>query len=275
MKEKIKKNLIWSIIFLSLSFIFLIFTNLIYSPSIGYLVGKLISQIGIWFVIIGIIAYVVWRFGFHKNKSLLFIFSLLFFVTAMFTSATNIMERYAISRLQDSFNKVPEEEVENKTYYSVIDEEWEDFYSEIGQFKASFPTYPEHEIYDVPLFDTGLVGRLDEYVTEKTDNTTFIIFVGTYPPEIDISKPEFGLEAGVNNAVESFEGNRLISSHFTTFNEYHAIDYLIQNKGLDVYVKGKIFMKGQNRYQLLYTYGSGDYRESDHNRFINSFELLK
>jgi len=85
MKEKIKRNLKWSIVFLSLSFIFLIFTNSMHSPSVGYLVGRLIPQIGMWLVIIGIIAYSIWRFGFHKKKGLLlFIFSLLFFVAASF-----------------------------------------------------------------------------------------------------------------------------------------------------------------------------------------------
>ena len=160
-------------------------------------------------------------------------------------------------------------------YPFIFNEEWKDFHSEIGQFKASFPIYPEHKTYNVPLFDTGLVERLDEYIAEKADGTIFTIFVGTYPPAIDTSKPEFGLEAGVNNAVESLRDNELISSQFTTLNEYEAIDYLIHNKEFDIYIKGKMFMKGQTRYQLLYTYGSRNYKESDCNQFINSFQILK
>src|SRR3989344_4977360 len=74
-----------------------------------------------------------------------------------------------------------------------------------------------------------------------------------YPSQVDTSVPETNLEGSVNGTVQSIDGT-LISSNFTYFGTYRAIEYLIYKKDGNAYIKGKNILVGQNMYQIAVAY---------------------
>ena len=149
---------------------------------------------------------------------------------------------------------------------------WKEFNSTIGKFKATFPTYPEYETQNIEI--RGFSLKYDIYSSETSDGTTYMINMVTYPSGVDTSNPDINLEGSLNGALASDEGNKLISSNFTYFNGYRALDFLIINGDI-IYMKGKIIMVGKTLYQIMVAYESQNYNESIYNNFINTFIITK
>ncbi len=163
--------------------------------------------------------------------------------------------------------------IERVTNY-FIGTEWKEFHSITGQFKVYFPSYPEHETTTLP---TPLVGEefiFDSYNAIENNGTDYMVGVARYPFEFDSSWHDYLLEGGINGAIASFEGNKLISSEFITFRGHKAVNFSLQNKIFDVEMKGIFFLRGQNLYELIVVYSQESYNESDYEKFINSFQLL-
>ena len=142
--------------------------------------------------------------------------------------------------------------------------EWEYFHSTIGQFKILFPVYPEYKTH---FLDTG---RLDMYIAEQSDGTTYLVEVGEFLPEIDTSNPEILLKEGLKQMLSS-EDNELISSNFTIFDGYKTLDFSIRNKKYNFISNGRMMIVEERFYQLIGT----DSKENDYSKFINSFQLIK
>src|SRR3989344_2714754 len=113
-----------------------------------------------------------------------------------------------------------------------------------------------------------------------TDNSTWKDFNGAfylitfinYPSQVDTSVPETNLEGSVNGTVQSIDGT-LISSNFTYFGTYRAIEYLIYKKDGNAYIKGKNILVGQNMYQIAVAYEPSNSSNVQFDRFANSFQL--
>src|SRR3989344_4448926 len=93
-----------------------------------------------------------------------------------------------------------------------------------------------------------------------------------YPSQVDTSVPETNLEGSVNGTVQSIDGT-LISSNFTYFGTYRAIEYLIYKKDGNAYIKGKNILVGQNMYQIAVAYEPSNSSNVQFDRFANSFQL--
>ena len=79
------------VIFLVISFLFIVFSTPF--KSVGHFVGGLLTTIVSWTIILGIITYLIWCFGFKKRENLfLFIFSILFLLATLFQFAVSIFE---------------------------------------------------------------------------------------------------------------------------------------------------------------------------------------
>jgi cytochrome bd-type quinol oxidase subunit 2 len=84
-----------SYVFLAVSLLFLALSTPF--NDFGYLIGKLIQLIVLWVIILGIIPYLIWRFGVRSNKRkdfLIFIFSILFLLASFFRFAGSAFEGY-------------------------------------------------------------------------------------------------------------------------------------------------------------------------------------
>lgn len=85
------------IILLVISLLFIAFSTPF--KNAGYFVGRLLAIIVPWAIILGIITYLIWRFGFKKREKLfLFIFSILFLLVALSQFAVDVFDGYVVNR---------------------------------------------------------------------------------------------------------------------------------------------------------------------------------
>lgn len=148
-----------SIIFLALSLLFIAFSTPF--KSAGYFVGSLLATIVPWAIILGIIAYLIWRFGFKKReKLLLFIFSILFLLASLFQFAVSIFEGYVSQKISD----IPLEKLSYNSPPSKI---------EIKDLSASieFPSeYSKPAYEDKSRERNGQLIKAGSYKTSNLDN---------------------------------------------------------------------------------------------------------
>jgi hypothetical protein len=139
-----------------------------------------------------------------------------------------------ISAVSDGISKNKTEKV--VTNYFTDTSTWKDFNSTLAGFKATFPVYPTHETE--PLDFGGYSLNMEMYSAESSNGVFYAINFVTYPNEVDTSVPENNLEGSVNGTLQSIDGE-LISSNFTYFGQYRAVEYLIYKKDGTAYVKGR------------------------------------
>jgi len=168
----------------------------------------------------------------------------------------------------------PEKETADEIINRFTYEEWKDFSPLTGEFKIRFPINPIHQTDTIPVPHTDLVANFNMYTTgDKINDAIYFIYITESPVdpmEIGVSNP---LEIALNGMLLSKLNLKLISSEATTFGEYEALDFLIQEKP-GVFMRGKLIMAERTLYQLVVAYESETYKESDYSRFINSFELF-
>lgn len=112
------------------------------------------------------------------------------------------------------------------------------------------------------------------YSAEESNGSFYLITFTEYPPQIDMINaiPEDVLEGSMNGTIKSLDGT-LVSSNFTYFGSYRAIDYLIYKKDGTAYVKGKNILVDQRMYQIIVSYEPKNSSDIQYNKFVNSFLL--
>ena len=158
------------------------------------------------------------------------------------------------------------------TNYFTDNSTWKDFKSTLGSFRASFPVYPTHETEPLNLPGLSQPVNMEMYSAEESNGAFYLITFINYPSQVDTSVPETNLEGSVNGTVQSIDGT-LISSNFTYFGTYRAIEYLIYKKDGNAYIKGKNILVGQNMYQIAVAYEPSNSSNVQFDRFANSFQL--
>jgi len=170
--------------------------------------------------------------------------------------------------------EAPNKEEERIYNHTTANQEWIDLLSEADGFKIKFPAYPTHESDN--LFNSYLDAFVDyDTYSIELDEMSYVIAVTKFPPDVDNSDPESMLEYGLNKAISSFQGLKLISSQFTSFDGHKAQDFLVYNEPYDTYIKGRSIMTEEALYELMVTYESQNYKENDFGRFITSFQLVQ
>jgi len=203
---------------------------------------------------------------FSRGEIIVIIFGIIFFGLTLL----GILSYLVPNDYNLSSDKTVEEKVVN---YFTDTSAWKEFNSPIGQFRAEFPTYPNHETESIEVPNTQLTLKYDSYTSEEVNGTIYIIGFTTYGFEIDTSNPENNLEDALNGMLISTQGNKLVSSNLTYFDGYRALDFLVQNN--TIFLKGRGIMVGQTLYQLMVGYESKNYSENNYNKFINSFTILR
>jgi ribosomal protein L37AE/L43A len=164
-------------------------------------------------------------------------------------------------------------EAQENAKISLSDSKWQEFNSIIGSFKISLPKLPMHEVQNQKVEGLSNPLKIDIYTSEVNDSLVYVIAYIEYPAEINTSNPENILEGVVNGLVNSDKDNKLISTNFTYFGSYKAIDFLISNTNQDVSFKGRSILVRQKLYQLYETYRDSAHNDINFNKFINSFQL--
>jgi len=159
------------VIFLGISLLLLVFTTSF--RSVGYFVGSFLAVLVPWTLILGVIAYLIWHFGFKKRKKLfLFIFSILFLLAAIFQFAVDVFEGYVTQKVSD----IPLEEISSDiSFLNPSKIEIKDLRSTI-----EFPSeYPDPEYTDKSRERNGRLIKVSSYKTSNLDNNGRVFFDGS------------------------------------------------------------------------------------------------
>ncbi|SCA62910.1 hypothetical protein SCG7086_AF_00200 [Chlamydiales bacterium SCGC AG-110-P3] len=156
----------------------------------------------------------------------------------------------------------------------VVDpyEEWRQYVSAIGHFRADFPTTPQTVSEDLPVPNSNLIVKSHIYVSEDIDGTTYMINVIVYPSDIQAGQTDRTLEKIMNDMVAANPTNRVRSVDFTEFQGYRTLDFFIENP--QVYVNCRVFLVGKRLYLLVVIDKVEQYRDQDFQHFLEKFKVL-
>ncbi len=137
-------------------------------------------------------------------------------------------------------------------------------------FKVDFPGFPETE--RETLQSEGYSIPYTAYTKDTSDGE--VVYIAAVYDYSGLELNENGaLEGAVNGAVQGTEGAKLISSQFTTYKGFNAIDAYytapVEGKTYDAHIKGII--KSKKMYAL---FGVGT-TKTEFDKFVGSFSFTK
>ncbi len=225
MEAKNNKNRL-GIIFLALSLVFLAFSTPF--ESVGYFIGGLLTTVVLWTIILGVIAYLIWRFGFKKReKLLLFIFSILFLLASLFQFAVSIFEGYVAQKISD----IPLEELSYNSSSSKV---------EVKDLSVSieFPSeYPNPEYEDKSRERNGRLIKAVSYKTSNLNNgevafdgpglKQFLFNFAECPADLGCT-----LEKEVSDLVlaQELKGGKIFRNEIITEGETRIVDIIFERE---------------------------------------------
>jgi len=219
-----------SIIFLLLSLVFL--TLDIPFKSAGYVVGSLLVVVIAWTAILGVIAYLIWRFALKKREGLLlFTFSILFLLASLLQFAVGVFEGYVLSKVDEIdialTNKSPE------TYEQVGNL----YRNREYNFRIKFPEGWEQQVGDGPHIvrkATNGSGTISIAVNKLPEN-----FSGLVTSITDVYTAEEYREETGDYITEQFPESAIIASGETKISNRDAfwISYETPYSTLDINVE--------------------------------------
>jgi len=154
------------------------------------------------------------------------------------------------------------------------DKSWQTYNSATDQFSIDVPSYPSRDSKDNIFAETGDTNDTYSYhfYTSKSGNISFFISKYIFSYQIDVSNEDQVLEKMLNNFI-SGSGGKLMSSNYTYYSSYRALDFLIEIESESKLARGRILLVGQTPYLLIYEYPALSFVDTDYQKFINSFEI--
>ena len=148
--------------------------------------------------------------------------------------------------------------------------ESKEFVSTEYGFKAMFPGLPTTERQNVAVQGYNLTQTF--YSKVIGGDKYYAIAAIDYPAEFDMSDTKARLEGALNGSAQNISDGQLLSSSFTKFGTYDAIDGTITGtqSGEPVTVRARNILVGQRLYTILVI----GVTESEYNSFRDSFQLL-
>ncbi|OGK43426.1 hypothetical protein A2956_02460 [Candidatus Roizmanbacteria bacterium RIFCSPLOWO2_01_FULL_37_57] len=147
---------------------------------------------------------------------------------------------------------------------------WQAFHSTEGKFKINFPQYPSESSSTESVENMEI--PFTQYDSVDSNGDQFMAQFVIYPVEPGDLNPKGVLEGAVNGSVNSETNNKLISSSFTEYEEYPAIDFVIHNSNEELYINGRNILVNSTLYTILVA--SKNQNPINYNRFLNSFKLI-
>lgn len=172
--------------------------------------------------------------------------------------------------------KEPIKSIENETPLSSL--EWKEYSSNIGKFTALFPYDVAHGNWmdNATMKKLGWKGieKIDTFSTSGTNDESFSVWFHQYIDQ-NSTRNKSALQTSLNNLLNLMKKSNyeLISSGYSKYGEYDALDYLIFSKGQNKYEKGKFIAVKHNVYQILVDYKGENLNNADIMKFFDSFHL--
>lgn len=150
--------------------------------------------------------------------------------------------------------------------------DWVTYNATAGKFRILFPKYPTIDTQQVPIPGMDVTIIYTQYTAEVDSARSYVVVFAEYPSQMDTSQPERILESVVNGSVVGVEGGRLVSSQFTTFRQYKAVDYMIQNG--TVTQKYRSIIIDHSLYTIGALFDNVSVDDQSLSKFWGSFELI-
>lgn len=199
-------------------------------------------------------------------KKVIYVILLVFMIGAINQIFKNVTLNLSGDTARSGVEEAQQEPINNR----IESSDWKEYYATTGNFKILFPTYPEQDVQSIDATTNIPAYTITTYSSIPNNREeVYLASVAIYPNSVDTSIPETVLNNVVNGAVVGTEGE-LVSSNFSAFNNYTAVDYIVKaGKG---FLKYKSFLIGQTEYTLAVGSAQNDFPEF--NKFVNSFQLL-
>lgn len=149
--------------------------------------------------------------------------------------------------------------------------DWHLYTSPTNRFQVFFPTLPQNASSTVQDKTSKKNKTYNTYVSQKADGTTYIISVITLPEGTEKIDEAVVLNQFVQELVEASKDNQLKDKKNGEFHKQKAVDFLINNK--DVNVIGKAFKKGRELYILSVMSQGKEPDQDEFLFFLNSFQV--
>lgn len=155
---------------------------------------------------------------------------------------------------------------------------WKSFTSSKGNFTIKLPTEPQEieQKIDIPKTDLSILYQT--YLSEPEENAVYVVSVWTYPPEIDMSRPEVNLQDGFGGMLSALPGAEVLYMQMKDFQGYKGLEFLVKSE--DIFFRGMLFLANNVLYQIFTVYKDGtrqemEEMEKNYEHFMGSFHLLK
>lgn len=150
--------------------------------------------------------------------------------------------------------------------------DWKSFTSTQGNFSIVFPTEPQEIDQKIDIPKTELSIQYQTYLSEPHDNVVYVVSVWTYPPEIDMSRPEVNLQDGFGGMLSALPGSEVISMEMKDFQGFKGLEFLVKSE--DIYFQGMLILANNTLYQVFAVYKESEKELVDYQKFIGSFTFL-
>lgn len=150
-------------------------------------------------------------------------------------------------------------------------DDWVEFTSESEGFKVLFPFYPEEEASVEKIPETELTYEMKIYSIGEGDNS-YAVMVTHYPESLDTSNSRVMLESGIEGALASTEGNKLIYSDYNTWNGYACVNLRIENSNKGFYINSRYILVDRKLFAVACQ--SKVQEPEEYRKFLDSFELI-
>ncbi len=154
---------------------------------------------------------------------------------------------------------------------AVVSSKWQEFHSEGGKCKMSFPKSPDHLSEKMRLPEHGFDLKYDAYISAVDQKTVFMLLIAQYPDFVDETYARMSLEGFLNGILTHNPNNQLIFADLSLVEGHEALDFFIRTGG--VYFKGRALMVKNSLYLMAMECEVQNYDETHYNTFVNSFKL--
>ncbi len=151
--------------------------------------------------------------------------------------------------------------------------EWQLFTSTEGNFTIQLPTEPQIVDQKIEIPKTDLLIRYQTYLSEPHENVVYVVSVWTYPPEIDMSRPEVNLQDGFGGMLAALPDAEVKSMRQFEVEGADALEFLVKSD--TILFQGQLILSGNTLYQVFAVYQEQEADRVQYQKFIDSFHFLQ
>lgn len=151
-------------------------------------------------------------------------------------------------------------------------QDWREFTSKTGHFKALLPALPQHVTDTVTDPKTQQPRKYETFATAADNGAAFMINAITFSTPGEANAGEESLKAVVNDMLARNKENKLNTMNASTFRGARALDFSLSNG--DVLIEGKVFAHDKTMYILSMINKKDSFNKKELDFFINSFDFV-